>query len=188
MELTQHLDSAMSWTGTIVNGTSTADFERTTPCHDWDVHTLANHLVGGTWMFAGALKGDDLPTGDPGDVVGKDPGAAYDAASAALRESAAADGALERLTILPIGTIPGQVALSLALVDTLTHGWDLAIATGQPADLPADAAAAALAFSEQAMNDQMRGPGGPFDAAVSAPADATPGERLVAFLGRDPRP
>ncbi len=188
MEPTATLTQALTWTGSIVSGTSVDDYDRPTPCRDWDVHALANHLVGGAWMFAGALHGDPLPTGEPGDVVGADPGTAYGAASAALVDAIRADDVLERVTELPIGTVPGTVTLSLALTDTLTHGWDLAIATGQPAEIPSELAAAALAFCESAIDDTMRGPGAPFGAVVTPPADASVGERLVAFLGRSPRP
>jgi len=188
MDLIQNLDLALDWTSSVVNGTKSHDYDRSTPCREWDVRTLANHLVGGAWMFAGALNGDPLPRGDAGDLVGDDPGAAYDAATAALRAAATTDGVLERPTQLPIGTMPGQVTLNLALVDTLTHGWDLATATGQTADIPANLATTALTFAEQAIDENMRGPGAPFAKAAPAPADATTGERLVAFLGRDPRP
>jgi uncharacterized protein (TIGR03086 family) len=188
MELTTTLAQALTWTGSIVSGTSVDDFSRPTPCNEWDVHTLTNHLVGGAWMFAGALRGEPLPTGDPGDLVGIDPGTAYSAASAALLAAMGAEDVLERPTELPIGTVPGMVSLSLALTDTLTHGWDLAIATHQPTEIPSDLAAPALAFCESAIADNMRGPGAPFGAVVTAPDGATPGERLVAFLGRSPRP
>lgn len=186
MDITEHLGQALAWTGSVVSGTSSGDYERRTPCTEWDVHTLANHIVGGTWMFAGAIRGDPLPTGDPGDPIGSDPGAAYAAASRALRAAVDAD-ALERQTELPIGTVPGAVALNLALTDTLAHGWDLAIATGQPAEIPVGPATAALAFCTSAITDNMRGPGAPFAAPITPPENATPGELLIAFLGRHPR-
>jgi len=129
-----------------------------------------------------------VPTADPADLVGSDPGAAYGGASAALVEATLADDVGERLTELQIGTVPGSVALGLALMDALTHGWDLATATEQPADIPSELAASALAFGESAIDDGMRGPGMPFKAALPPPSDASQGELLVAFLGRNPRP
>jgi uncharacterized protein (TIGR03086 family) len=187
MDLVTSVDSALSWTGKIMQSATPDHYSDSTPCTEWDLRTLANHMVGGAWMFAGALNGDALPTGAPGDLVGDDASAAYDAASAALRAAAASDGVMERPTELPLGTMPGSVTLSLALMDTLTHGWDMAVATGQPAELPPELASQSMGFAEQAISDGMRGPGAPFGARVDAPADASPGEMLLAFLGRNPR-
>ena len=188
MDDTTPLAGALAWTSAIVSRTTIEDYVRSTPCTEWDVRTLANHLIGGTWMFSGAVRGEPLPAGDPGDLVGDDPGAAYGRASAALLAAIGTAGALERAAELPIGTVPGIVAVRLALTDTLTHGWDLAVATGQPADLPPDLAELALAFCNGAVSDDMRGPSAPFAAVVTPPDDATAGEQLVAFLGRNPRP
>ena len=75
--------------------------------------------------------------------------------------------------------------ISINLIDTATHSWDIARATGQDADLPDDLAAVVLAVSEQVVNDDIRRFAG-IDPAIPIGADATPTDRLVAFLGRQP--
>ncbi|MGI8792524.1 MAG: hypothetical protein ACR2H3_05020 [Acidimicrobiales bacterium] len=67
--------------------------------------------------------------------------------------------------------------------DTLVHGWDLASATGQAYDPPADLVAAADAFARQAVSPEMRD-GDTFAPEATAPDGASPLERLVAFSGR----
>jgi uncharacterized protein (TIGR03086 family) len=72
--------------------------------------------------------------------------------------------------------------LQIRLYDLLTHGWDLARATGQPADLPDDLAEQSLAFVRTQLTEQARA--GRFGPAQNARDNAPALERLVAFLGR----
>ena len=62
--------------------------------------------------------------------------------------------------------------------------WDLATATGQPADLDGRLAAHVLEFAGQAITPQTRAPriGPPLAIAPGAPVT----HQLVAFLGRNP--
>jgi uncharacterized protein (TIGR03086 family) len=91
-------------------------------------------------------------------------------------------GVLERAYHGPLGTATGAERLQIRLYDLLAHGWDLAQATEQPADLPDDLAEQSLAFARTQLTEQAR-PGrfGPAQ-IVAEPAPAI--ERLVAFLGR----
>jgi uncharacterized protein (TIGR03086 family) len=66
----------------------------------------------------------------------------------------------------------------------LTHGWDLARATGQPGDFPDDVAERALARSRRRLTARPEGPGAPFAAEVPVPPDASAVDRLAGFLGR----
>jgi uncharacterized protein (TIGR03086 family) len=66
--------------------------------------------------------------------------------------------------------------------DLLVHCWDLATATGQPFDPPADAVEHGLQTAQMMISPELRG--GPFGTEVTAPSRATPIERLVAFTGR----
>ena len=105
-----------------------------TPCADWDVRALVNHLVGEIlWvvpLFEGATIAD-VGTRLDGDLLGDDPIEAWDAgappAAAAVREP----GAMERIVHLSFGDAPGSEYLLSLIADLLVHGWDLARATGQ---------------------------------------------------------
>lgn len=174
---------ALDRTRSIFAGLRPEHMDKPTPCADWDVRTLAGHIVGGTWMFAGAARGEP-PSGDPdADPLGDDPLAAYDASAAAGRAAWAEPGATEKTLHLPLGEMPGEIALSIAFLDTLVHGWDLATATGQDPSIDADLAVPAL---ETAKMITAQGRGDYFGPAVPIDDDAAPYQRLVAHLGRQP--
>jgi uncharacterized protein (TIGR03086 family) len=69
-------------------------------------------------------------------------------------------------------------------MDGLVHGWDIATATGQPYDPPADVVSEVDAFARQAISADLRD-GDTFATAVEAPAGASPLVQLVAFTGRN---
>jgi uncharacterized protein (TIGR03086 family) len=165
------------------------DYGRATPCAEWDVRDLLNHLVG-TLALGQALLADTPPTVGMGpgelpdvDLVGDDPAKAYRLGVEPLLDAAAGD-ALARVHPTPLGDMPGAMLGGFTTLDVLVHGWDLAKATGQPAALEPELAETALAFARQAFAGMPREPRiGP---ELPVPADAPATDRLVAFLGRTP--
>ncbi len=79
--------------------------------------------------------------------------------------------------------LPGAVAGVVALDELVVHGWDLAVATGQPyAASDAEVLAAiGLASSFPAPRD-----GSLFGPIVPVPDDAPPLDRLLGLTGRPP--
>jgi uncharacterized protein (TIGR03086 family) len=156
-----------------------------TPCTDWNVRNLVNHVVRGNRLFAAVLRGEQPPPPEPADVLGEDPLAAYRAAAAELLEAFGQPGAMERVVTVPFGTVPGSVALHLRKTELLVHGWDLARATGQPTgfSFPEDVAEQELQFSRAAIGQIPPGrtPFGPPQAVAD---DAPAIDRLAALLGR----
>ena len=67
-----------------------------------------------------------------------------------------ADGALAKTTRLPFGQFPGTVLRDLATMEQFTHDWDLARATGRPADLDPGPAAGLLSQARFAVADAYR--------------------------------
>ena len=155
-----------------------------TPCTEWEVRTLVGHLTGGYQMFAAAL-GYPVPAGaTPDDTAG-----VHRASGEAAIAAFGAAGALDGTVTLPVGEVPGHVALALALTDAVVHGWDLAKATGQDTSIDEELAAVLLAGVEQMVGPQMRQPDGPmpvFAAPVAVGPDDPAADRLIAFLGRRP--
>ena len=94
-----------------------------------------------------------------------------------------ADGALCK-TIRLFGELPGAVLWGLVTLEQFTHGWDLARATGRPADLDPGSAAGLLSHARFA--DAYRGLDGEAvsGSAREVPAGAGPAGQLAAFLGR----
>ena len=186
MNTTDDVAAALAWTSQVMHGTKVDHYSAPTPCTEWDVNTLTQHLVGGAWMFAGVFRRQPLPTGDPGDLVGEDPGAAYDAAAAELRAALTEDGALDGTVTFPFGEVPAGAGLSVMVMETLAHGWDLATATGQSTELPEELATSALEFARVGVPEDARGAEHAFGPAVGTDAHATATDRLVAYLGRSP--
>ena len=104
-----------------------------------------------------------------------------------VREStlaALADPAVpSRMITTPLGELDGSFLLDVSVVEPLVHGWDLARAIGVDATLDDELAARCLEIAEQ-YGFALRGPG-MYGAAQPVPEDASTGERLLAFLGRE---
>ena len=153
-----------------------------TPCEQWDVRRLVEHLVGMNLVFAAMLAGDSPPQRGEGLASDALPRAFSDSADALLA-AFAEPGALERAYTGPLGSATGSDRLKIRLYDLLAHGWDLAQATGHPVQLlPDDAAEDVLGFVREQLVDESRT--GRFGPPRTAPEDAPAIERLVAFLGR----
>ena len=189
MELYEAFDRAVTSTAGLVKAVRLDQAGAPTPCTEWDVRDLLNHIIGTLWLSE-ALLSDRAPRhpmapgGLPGtDLADEDPAAAYAEASAAALAAAMGD-TLTRMHATPLGDMPGPALAGFTTLDILVHGWDLAKATGQPADLDDALVAHALAFAQQAITPGTRAPRiGP---ALPVAADAPLTNRLVAFLGRHP--
>ncbi|MEU4310957.1 TIGR03086 family metal-binding protein [Nocardia sp. NPDC024068] len=157
-----------------------------TPCTEWSVRDLVDHLVGSNLMFLAIFGERPMPERGT-DILGDDPLAAYTASASALEAAFARPGILEETYQGPLGEATGVDRLQFRVTDLLAHGWDLSRALGVPDRLPEDLAEAALAFSRTQLPDGSSRPGR-FAAAQPVPAGATAVERLVAFLGRPVSP
>ena len=191
METFTAFEYAVASTAEIIKGTAPDQAGLPTPCSEWDVRALLSHVIGTLWLTEALFTGQaprypmapgGLPDTDPG---GDDPVAAYAEASAAALAAAGTGDALSRTHVTPLGEMPGPLLAGFTILDIAVHGWDLARATGQPADLDGRLAAHVLAFAEQTLaTPEMRGPRiGP---ARPVPDDAPVTQRLAAFLGRQP--
>ncbi len=187
MDPTALLEQAIESTGRIIAGVQPGQLEDATPCTEWNLRALINHVIGGNWMFAALLSGQPVDfDAPPPDFTALDPAAAYaDSAKAALA-GWRAEGALDREVALPFGALPGAHALGLHVMDTTVHGWDIARASGQQAGIDPHLAGIVLENVRAGVSPEMRGPGRPFQAEVPVAADAPVVDQLVGFLGRTP--
>lgn len=176
MDLLDLYGRASAWTiGRVTAAVETP--QAPTPCDDWDVRTLMNHMLETQRYFAGAAQGHDVspPGQDPPALLGDDPVADFvDARAEALRVFGA-DGVIEK-------TGP---ALGIAFSDQLLHGWDLAVAAGQDTTMPAGLPEAAYGLIHGAFTDEQRQ--GVFGPEIAVPEDASAQERLLAYAGRAAR-
>jgi uncharacterized protein (TIGR03086 family) len=160
-----------------------------TPCAEWDVRTLASHLVGVIVRVALIGEGADALSVPPFAGLSEDPAewtAPYRDATA--RAAAAwADGAkLDAMFAVPWGKVPGRVALAGYVREVLAHGWDLAVATGQETELDQELGAFGLEVARRSLPAGDRA-GIPFGPVVEVPAGAGTYAQLAAWLGRTPQ-
>jgi uncharacterized protein (TIGR03086 family) len=183
------LATALDGAAGLVSGVRAEQWDLPTPCEDWSVRQLVNHLVGGNRLFTRVLSGEPLPPREQlgrrahEDQLGDDPAEAFRTSADALLAAFRGPGVLERAHTVPVGTLPGPAAVHLRTVETLVHGWDLARATGQEPPFPDELVEPEIGFSEQLLG---RLPEGRQPFAPSQPArDGAPAiDRLAALLGR----
>jgi uncharacterized protein (TIGR03086 family) len=149
-----------------------------TPCGRWSLRQLLDHSIDSLTMFADALG--PVTSGDEVRTAGA---TSWDRAMAELaarsRRAWAVPGVMDQTFELPIGTMPAPMVASAALLELVVHGWDIGQATGDLVPIPDDLAIPILEFAQAAIPAER----GDLFAADLGIGD-TPGEQLVAFLGR----
>ena len=180
--LAEQLGRAFDAVAGLISNIRADQWSAPTPCTDWTVRQMVDHLIGMNRVFAALLAGQPPATRLSADHVEDDPVGAYRDSAAELQAGFGQPGVLERVYRGPLGTATGAERLQIRLYDLLAHGWDLAQATEQPADLPDDLAEQSLAFARTQLTEQARR--ARFGPAQIAAEQAPAIERLVAFLGR----
>jgi uncharacterized protein (TIGR03086 family) len=169
------LDAAHQATETIRDD----DLYRPTPCPDWDVQALADHLID-TLSRLGVAAGIER-TVPEGNFIDLRIQQVTRPILVGWRRRGLADD-----VEFAGRTLPAHLALGILQLELVVHGWDFAVALGRPFDVPDAYAAHVLGLARQTLNEQSRATAG-FDPAVPVPVDASPFDQLVAFSGRNPR-
>ncbi len=155
-----------------------------TPCADWDVRALVNHVAGEDLWTVPLLEGSTIEeVGDrfDGDVLGDAPVAAGHAASEAA-VAAVHDLLPQRETVhLSYGEEKAEEYVWQLAADHLIHGWDLGAATGGQTTMPDDLVAA-LADWFATREEMYRGAGA---VGPQAPLTGDPQADLLARFGRE---
>jgi uncharacterized protein (TIGR03086 family) len=151
----EQLGRAVAAVGDLIAKVRPEQWSAPTPCTDWTVRRLVDHLIGMNRVFAALLAGEPPPQ-RAADHTEADPVGAYRESAARLQAAFEQPGVLERAYRGPLGTATGAERLQTRLYDLLAHGWDLAQATGQPAELPEDVAEQSLAFVRTHLTKQAR--------------------------------
>jgi uncharacterized protein (TIGR03086 family) len=181
----------MAQTEAIVAAVQPGQLGLPTPCLEYDVRALLSHMVGGLNRVAIVGEGGDaLARPARADEVPDDGWpAAYRAATRRATTAWADDAKLDAMVEVPWGKIPGRFAVAGYIQEILTHGWDLAKATGQPTERDPGLAFYALAGARRILPPEARGDDVPFGPVVHVTADAAPNgpyAQLAAWLGRQP--
>jgi uncharacterized protein (TIGR03086 family) len=168
----------------IVDQIEPTDLNKPTPCANFSVQGVLDHMIGLGTTFVPAFTGvaaTDAPTSDA--VAGDVPAATFKQVMNNLLDAVNSDGAMERTITSPFGDVPGSVFARFVAFDGLIHGYDLASSTSQNYDLPDDVVAAVTSFANEAVTSDMRD-GDTFAHPTTAPSGANILEELVAFSGR----
>ncbi|KDN15975.1 TIGR03086 family metal-binding protein [Amycolatopsis rifamycinica] len=161
-----------------------------TPCTEWDVRALVNHMTRGNLNYVGLLRGvtrEEFLARRDEDALGGDPVAAFTGSVRACADAFAETTALDRVVDYPFGKLTGRQALAIRTADSTVHTWDLARALGADETLDPDLVAWIDEDYDTIFAGLALGP-----RVFAEPPAAAPGasrqDRLLTRFGRDPRP
>lgn len=157
--------------------------ERSSPCAEFTVHDLLNHMIVLGGSFAPMFRGEPVPEITAPAVYGWVPANEFVDTMNDLVAAVKSPGAMDRTIDSPVGAVDGATFCRFVALDGLVHGWDIATALGAEWEPPAEVVAEVDAFARVAITDDVRASGA-FAAEVAVSAEASPLERLVAFTGR----
>jgi uncharacterized protein (TIGR03086 family) len=158
-----------------------------TPCPDWDVRALVNHVVGeNRWVppLLGGATVADVGSALDGDLLGDDPVAAWHESLGPAVEAIGATP-LDSTVHLSFGDFPAEEYLWQLTADALVHAWDLARATGQDETLPAEVVDGCARWFD-GVEEAYRAAGAIGPAVEIDGAD--PASALLGRFGRNPAP
>jgi uncharacterized protein (TIGR03086 family) len=155
-----------------------------TPCAEWDIRALVNHVAGEYLWVPELLAGrtiTDVGSRLDGDVLGDDPLEVLVNAALSAQAAAADANALTRTVHLSFGDVPGAEYLKQMAVDSVIHSWDLARSIH--ADETLDPDLVDFSYEEMRQHAEDWRSGGAFGAR-RAPADDSTQSLLIALTGR----
>ena len=184
MDLIDALERAWTQGRELTSGLTSAALGAPTPCADWDLADLINHLLGEAQMMSDVNRGttDTTVAADllaPGDIIHSWERVAKDNV-ASWREAG-----LEGTRTYFYGTFPAAASIVINLGEVLLHSWDIAQAARLGFAIDPELAAPVYDLYCSAPLEGMRA-GGQLGAEILVPADAALADRLLGLLGRQP--
>jgi len=160
------LPKAYEATAAVLAAVPDSAWEAQSPCEEWTVGEVADHLTGVMHVFAAAIDG------------GPETGGPYADAAERCLAAFRRPGALVAEHPFPFGPTPGEVIAAISLSESLVHGWDVARGAGVPYEPAPEVVSAMLVASEE-----VSPPEGAFAPPVP-PSSDDPMTVLLARLGR----
>jgi uncharacterized protein (TIGR03086 family) len=184
--------SAADLAASAVAATGTHQWSAATPCTDYDLRTLLDHLAWAAVLAQHAatrtrLDKDWSEPGPPPFLEGLPEEEWAPAIEKELRAAAdawAAPGAWDGDTVMAATPMPAAAVGPMMLAEFAVHGWDVARTVGAAYEVPDDLGRVVLAAVEGIA--QMGRDGGWFGPEVPVPADAPAFDRALGLAGRDP--
>ncbi|KAA1430097.1 TIGR03086 family metal-binding protein [Mycolicibacter arupensis] len=161
----------------VLGGITSDEWSNQTPCSEFDVAQLTDHLLHSLTVLGGAA-GAQIPPREAGDAVLRQVTAAARPALDAWH-SRGLDGAV---TIGP-AELPARVAAGILSLEFLVHAWDYATATDRAVNVSEPLADYVHSLARRIITPEGRVRAG-FDDPVDVPDSASSLDRLLAFTGR----
>jgi uncharacterized protein (TIGR03086 family) len=186
MSTREHLHSVVASLQPVIHGVSATDTGADTPCDDWDVRAVANHMLGTVEAMRRVGAGEALDRDDPWGTNGdnlreewrRDLSELLTAYADAWSQPDAWEGdAMD-------GAVPKQTLGEIGYVEVILHGWDLARGSGQDVEYDDAALDAALDVMDR-IGEQGRSQGS-FGPEVPVDDDAPTLHKVLGQAGRDP--
>lgn len=173
----------------VVRGIKDTELGAATPCSDYDVRGLVNHLLFWGPSLEGAARKESVPppagSDTELDLVGADWAAALEAQLGRTVAEWSRDEAWAGLTWMGgPDPMPAEVIGGMVVGELVVHGWDLARATGQRVDW--DERVLDYVLEELAVSAQQGRDMGVYGPEVAVPASASTVDRILGLTGRDP--
>jgi uncharacterized protein (TIGR03086 family) len=196
MDSLEALNRVTTATRQILGGIREDQLNLPTPCSEWDVRAILNHIHHGDLLVLAWLRGEAWQNDGDADYLGDDPKAAVLRGLAETLDEVAS-GSIDRVVVTRMGDLPvsapnGDGLIERRVGDLFVHLWDLAVATEQSTDLDPELAENVrhhygLRIAEKPRETLKPAAVGPPPVAAEKqyPADATAADRLAAYLGRD---
>ena len=164
----------------VVHQISSDELPKPTPCSEYDVAQLTDHLLNSITILGGAA-GAQFPERAADDSVERQ---IIEAARPALDawHHRGLDGTV---TISP-NELPAKIAAGILSIEFLVHAWDYAAATGHRIDTADSVTDYVSGLAKKIITPEGRATAG-FADPVDVPDDAPALDRLIAFTGREPR-
>ncbi|MBC6450256.1 TIGR03086 family metal-binding protein [Actinokineospora xionganensis] len=173
---------AVEVTGGIIDRLTDEQLDLASPCSEWTVRGVIEHMVGNNHGMLAKLTGQ----APPAEVSpAADPRANFRKTAEAFLAAFASDEAQEASFELLGVERTGAVAQSVHFADVLVHAWDIASAAGIDLRYDEDLAEAAVKVVSR-FPEELWGPGGAFAARLPVAEDASAQDRLLALTGRAP--
>jgi uncharacterized protein (TIGR03086 family) len=169
----------------LVRGVPDDALDRPTPCTEYSVGDLLDHIAGFAVAFRAAAVKRPLGPAPAGDAAHLPPDwrERIPRDLDALADAWDAPDAWDGMTAAGGVDLPGEVAGRVALDELLVHGWDLARATGQAADYDGPGVDAVHETVQQFRDGGAEGIFGP---EVGVDPGAPQLDRILGVTGRDP--
>jgi uncharacterized protein (TIGR03086 family) len=161
------------------------DWTLPTPCTEWNVYALVNHVIGANRRHTMLLHGasaEEVNRTRAEDHLGDDAIASLAATTSELARAIREPDAMIRTSHHPLGDRSGAQLLAMRVIDLTVHTWDLARALGTDDTLDPDLVEFALLHAELIEAGRQHG-------SFAAPTAVTPGQgsaqaRLLHLSGR----